>query len=133
MQITLQMLTDWDACKDGIDWFNKRYKDGTIEFDILVKDLKDAYKYFYLNWLVTRLLTKDNCVRYVIYAAESVLHIFDDLRPRKTIKAAKEYLNTKTAAAAAKAAADAAYAATADVAMYIKIIDYGLELLKEQE
>jgi hypothetical protein len=116
MQITLQMLENWDACEDGIDWFNEQYTDGTIEFDILVKDLKDDTKYSYLNWLVTKLLTGDNCIRYAIYAAESVLYIFedkypDDLRPRKAIEAAKEYLNTKTNAAAAKAAADAAYAA----------------------
>jgi len=69
-------------------------------------------------------------VKVAIFSAESVLNIFeekypDDDRPRKAIEAAKNYLENPTKAAAA--AADAAYAAAAEIKQYL------LTLLKEYE
>ena len=95
-------------------------------------------------------------VAYAIYAAEQVIGIYekkhpDDKRPRQAIEAAKKCLENPTkenkAAANAAAFADAAYTAdAADAAAYaaanaaaytarkkmkLKILEYGLKLLKE--
>jgi hypothetical protein len=67
--------------------------------------------------------TKRDSVALAVFAAELVLHVFEDRypgddRPRKAIAAAKAYLAGQLAAYAAAyaAAADAAYAAAADAA-----------------
>ena len=97
------------------------------------------------NWLVVRLMNHEQQIQYAIYAAEQVIDIYEkqypgEDRPRKAIEAAKEYLKAKTAVDAARAARaawaawDAARAAGAAWAagdeMKIKIIKYGLNLLK---
>jgi len=80
-------------------------------------------------------MSKMQKVQYAVFAAEQVIDIYekkypDDERPRKAIKAAKDYLKspskkTKAAADAAAcvaadvAAADAAACAAADTAAYV--------------
>jgi hypothetical protein len=69
------------------------------------------------NWLLSHTLSRDDRVRYALYAAKSVLHVFEskcpnDKRPRKAIIAAKNHLKHKDAKSA-YAAAYAAYAAYA--------------------
>ena len=109
-------------------------------------------KYQYSNWLLSKILSKENRIRYAIFAAELVINIFEtkypgDKRPRNAIETAKKYLNNQTdenknaAAYAANAANAAAYAAdAADAAginkkeeVYGKIIEYGLLLLSQQD
>ena len=83
-------------------------------------------------------------VKYAVFAAEQVIDLFeqkypDDKRPREAIEAAKKCIDdpsekNKVAAAAYTAAyaacvAYAAYAATKK-GMQIKILNYGLGLLK---
>jgi len=63
------------------------------------------------NWLIARLLTKCQQIKYAVFAAEQVIGIFEseypnNELPRKAIKAAKEYLENPTAAAEAAAAED---------------------------
>ncbi len=89
-------------------------------------------------------MTYKQYVSYAVFAAEQVLDIFenkypDDKRPRKAIQAAKKCIKNPSkenkkaadvyAAAYADAYADAA-AAAAKKKMQIKILEYGIKLLK---
>jgi hypothetical protein len=120
MELTIDKLNEWGACKEGKNWFMAQDETNEIE---VAKKLIDV-NLNWANWLVVRLMTHSQQVQYAIFAAEQVIAIFekkysDDKQPRKAIEAAKEYLKNpneanKNAASAANAAADAAaYAAYA--------------------
>ena len=123
MKINNQLLVEMDACDEGLKWFTKQYKDQEIELSILAVDLIASDNENWLNWFITRKCTLENKRKYAIYAAELVLHIYEnkypnDDRPRKAIEVAKNYLvnpcvDAATYAAAYAAAYDAATAANA--------------------
>jgi hypothetical protein len=122
MIITLEELAKLNACPGGIKWFCDKYAHKSITFETLISDLLQAGKEIWINWLVTGKLSADNCVKYAIFAAEQVLHLYEDKypgdkRPRNAIDAAKKYLKDKNddAARAAYDAARAAYDAAYDV------------------
>ena len=158
MKIDLDLLTKLKACKQGTVWFKSQHE---TEHNKVIKKLLEEGKFTWANWLIVRLLDKKQRVKYAIFAAELVLHIFQskypkNQRPRQAIQAAKNYLindtfvsaaDAATAAAAYAATAAAAYAATAAAAYAAaadatataaaaaektKIIDFGLNLLKEE-
>jgi hypothetical protein len=120
--ITREWLEKKDACTDGKEWCLSH---GELPINNLLPIFLKHKKYNWFNWLLMRLMNKKQKVMYAIYAAELVIHIFEDKypkdkRPRKAIAAAKEYLKTPCArtkkltyAADAAAAADAADAADA--------------------
>jgi len=147
MEITRGFLKDKGACPDGFRWFCECGETGHEE---VINKLISEKRLQWANWVIVRLMTKEQCVRYAIFAAEQVIGIFeakypDDDRPRKAIEAAKKYLedpseeNRKSAAAAYAAYADAAdaaaYAAYAAAAAKMKecIIRNGLEILRSAE
>ena len=109
MIITKKWLTDNNACKEGIEWFEKQPdKD---EFVIL-----DNIKFDWSNWYLSIRLDKIGKVKYAVYAARLVLKTDDDLS-KQAILAAEEYIKnpcvrTADAAWAATWAADAAADAT---------------------
>jgi hypothetical protein len=116
MNITKEFLISKNACDEGIKYFKINKLENISAIDLINRLREESPSW--ANWLITRLLTKENLVRYAIYSAELVLHIYEakypkDDRPRKAIEAAKRYLETKEKpdAYAAAAAADAAYAA----------------------
>lgn len=85
----------------------------------IVRKLKKLDRFFDANWLLTRLMKKNQCRKYTIYAAELILHIFEkrypyDDRPRKAIEAAKRYLKNPTLKNKRAVYATAAYAYAAD-------------------
>ena len=125
-KVTKKFLESHHACSSGMAWVTENKLIGLSDIDFL-KKLMESEKYEWANWLIVRLINKTQKVQYAIFAAEQVLYIFEkkypkDLRPRKAIEVAKEYLahpSIKTKAAA-DAAAAAAYAAAyaADAAAY---------------
>ena len=123
MKITNEFLKEKSACTDGFRWVNKRGIVG-LEHTEFIKYLLAHDHYDYSNWLITKMLDKDNLIRYAIFAAEQVLDIYEkkypgDDRPRKAIEAAKEYLKTHSKSAAHAASAAASVAARAvDAAVY---------------
>lgn len=131
MLITIDKLKELNACAEVLIFFNDRYceiKAFDLIFDLIKLDEIEKYKW--ANWLMSKSLTKENKIKYIIFSAELVLHIFEnkyynDKRPRNAIDAAKEYLNKKNATITASA--DAAAAACKET--YKKILNYGLELL----
>jgi hypothetical protein len=144
MQTTLEKLKELNACQNSIiEWENKKIKSidhadlfkklMTKPYQIMVNETKED-KLSWANWLIVKLLTKIDRVRYAVFAAEQVINIFekkypDDKRLRQAIEAAKKYIENPTKENAAAAAADAAYAAAA-YAMKIKILKHGLSLLE---
>jgi hypothetical protein len=87
-----------------------------------LKNLIAAEQYDWANWFIVRIMQKEDYIRYGLYGANIVLHIYeekypDDKRPREAISAARKYLNGHASKAKARAAADAAAdAATAAAA-----------------
>ena len=114
MIITDDFFDKYDCCSKIIQFLLENQKDQTIKIDN--KDLFD-----WLNENITRLITKKQCIKYAVYAAEIVLPIFEekypeDDRPRLAIESAKKCIldpseeNKKKASSAASAAYSAAYA-----------------------
>ena len=127
MKITVEKLNQVGACRNCYRLLKANFPDGgefhdVVERAIEIGAIDDAM------WIAPRVLTKEDAVRYAIFAAREVLPIYEakhpaDKRPRKAIEAAEEWLANPCAAAAdaayaaadaAYAAADAAYAAAAD-------------------
>ena len=144
MKLTVRTLKKHGACVEAVDWV-KGQKD--ISYKALFTACLTEDHLNWANWMLARLLNKENKVRYAVYAAERVIKIYEDMfpdddRPRKAIQAAKKYLKNpsqKTAADAAYATADAANAANAAYAadgnrkeLLIKILKYGYGLLIKQ-
>jgi hypothetical protein len=129
-KITRKTLEKINACESGIRWMEKQ---GTNDVKKLFDLAIVAGNFQDVNIVLTRMMNKKQKVTYAIFAAESVIDIYEkkypnDDRPRKAIISAKAYLKnpcakTKKAdaaadAAAAYAAADAAAAAAAAAAAY---------------
>lgn len=117
-----------NACTEGLTWWKKNCENLSTDKQLLklIEVRAD-----WANWLMVRILSKENKIRYAIYAAEQVLHIFEekyptDNRPREAILQAKKVLENNSKknknaytdiypdaayTKAAEAAADAAYAA----------------------
>ena len=129
INLSIKKLEKYDACQIAKDWFtNSKTKTLEDAYEQLIKE-NHLFKYQWTSWIVARLLNKNNKIKYAIYAAEQVIHIFEkqypnDKRPRNAIKAAKAYLknptkeNKEKCKIAANAAAAASYAAAAYAAAY---------------
>jgi hypothetical protein len=145
MNISLDVLKKYGACNSGIECF--KYLKTTTVHETINKcmDLSDDVvlqwtgdvldKYRWCSWLLSRILPKDEKIKYAIYSARLVIDIFEekypnDNRPRKAIEAAELYLEGKVTKEQIRDAADAAYAAyaaayaavDAAVAAYVAVV-----------
>jgi len=122
MNLTIEMLKEKKACAEGIEWFLE-HKLKTVEENI--KQLMNEGKIKWANWLLLRMLQGKNINRYVIFAAEKALHLFEEKYP----EAAKTFLENPSEENKNAVAAAAAYAVAAGLKK--EIIEYGLKLLPE--
>ena len=112
-ELTNNWFKKHNVCEDFYLWVLKR-TDITIVGT--VNQLISEDRYDWANWTIARcFLCKKHKLQYAIFAAESVLDIFEkryskDNRPRLAIEAAKKVLKRDT-----KNNRNAAYAAYADV------------------
>jgi len=131
MKITKEILTEWNACKEGLEAFKAQTETDGIKIIEAIIKTGDDEKIEWGNWLIVRMMDKKQKIQYAVFAAEQVLEIFEkkypeDKRPRKAIEAAKKCIENDTeenyiaarvvasdAAWAARAACDAARAASA--------------------
>jgi len=120
MKLTKEKLKNLNPCSEGFEWYINHGKTDLLE---ICNGLVDDNHADWANWTITNLMTKDQCVRYAIFAAEQVIDIFEkkysgDDRPRWAIESAKKYLKTRGTAAAwaARAAAWAASGAASGAA-----------------
>lgn len=146
MKLSLGLLKKLGACAEAIEAYEKRQEsDPVVVIKLLIdgcEELKHVSRYERLqwaNWLIVRLLSHKDAVRYAVFAAEAVLEMFEeeypnDNRPRRAIEAAKAWLQDQSeenkraayaayAAYAAADATDAAYAAAA-YATYATYVAY---------
>ena len=119
MKITKQFLIDNDACDEGVDAFTATFGDEADLKDVAAYGLKEGGEMLdYIMWLLPRCMDKTQRARYAVFAAESVLPIYereypDDKRPRAAIDAAKAWLANPCGDTAARAEARAAEARAA--------------------
>jgi hypothetical protein len=149
-RVTKKWLISQSACAEGMRFVTK---EGLVGLGVtnFVKRLMEKKKYNWANWLIARCMTHTQYTNYAIYAAEQVVHIYnmaypEDKRVQQAVDAAKRYINDgaswAAAGAAAGTAAEAAWAAAgaaeaawaaagaAGAEMQIKILTYGINLLK---
>ena len=140
MKMTNGWLKEIGACREGVEWFNNQKEtDGTKVIKKLIKEDRIDWA----NWTICRVFSKKQKIQYAVYAAEQVIDIFekkypDDKRPRKAIEAAKKCIENDTeenrsaaeSAASAESAARSAASAAERKKMQLKILKYGIELLK---
>lgn len=129
MNISLDILKKYGACDPGIKCF--KYLKTTTVHETINKcmDLSDDVvlqwtddelgKYKWCNWLLSRVLPKDEKIKYAIYSARLVIDIFEkkypnDNRPRKAIEAAELYLEGRVTKEQIRDVAHAAYDAAYD-------------------
>ena len=108
MKITAELLRKHHACHDAVVWL-----EGQDETDprILIDRALRADHWDWVNWLLVRLMSRQDRIEYAAFAADAVLCIFEeqypnDKRPLDAILAAQEFLRNPS-----KENADAAYAA----------------------
>ena len=122
MLITLDKLNELNACSEAKELFKTVFGDsGSLEN--IVKEVKRRNNHYdYVVWLLPKLMNREDCLKFAIFSAELILHIYEDKypmdkKPRKTIEAAKKVLenDTEENRNAAYAAYAAVYAANAAV------------------
>lgn len=154
MKFTIENLKSLEPCEPGFIWYLKNIKSENPR-EILLQ--LNNYRAEWARWLMIRLLAKEKNQKLAIFAAESVLEIYESKHPnnkevRECIHAAKDYLAGKidrdilikkrntadaaqsvAAAAYAAVAADAYAAAAADARKIVQenIINYACGLLEK--
>ncbi|MCK5608253.1 hypothetical protein KAR91_40605, partial [Candidatus Pacearchaeota archaeon] len=115
---TIEQLRGLDPCSGGYKWYGNNIKTENIrEIFLQLNDHRPDWA----RWLFKRLINKEQSVKIAVFAAELVLHIFEDKypkdkRPRKAIEAAKAHIKDPSKKNAAAADADAAAADAAAAA-----------------
>jgi len=94
VKLTKAWLKKWEACSGGVAWFENFGK--TKSSDVMEGLLADK-ELNWANWLIARLLNRNDRIRYAVYAVEQVIDLFEkkypeDKRPRQEIQAAKAIL-----------------------------------------
>jgi len=113
-EITPRWLKAKGACLQesdpGVQWYQKQGDHSPV---VLLAQLRAENHLDWANWLLVRLMARDQCVAYAVFAARQVLDIYEhaypeDMRPRRAIEAAEACLKAKGSAAAESAAWSAA-------------------------
>ena len=139
-EITDNWIEQNKPCQGAVkDWWDKKERDPIKILELLIKDKK----YDWANWYIVRVMEYKDYVSYAVYAAESVLDIYEkeypnDKRPREAIEAAKKCIKNPTqenklATESAASAAESAAESAAWSAEQLKILNYGMELLRAGE
>lgn len=113
--ITVNWLNKINACSDAVEAFKNQKETNPIK---VVQGAMKINRFDWANWLIVRLMNRKQKIQYAIFAAESVIDIYEkkypeDKRPRNAIEAAKKVLkrDTKKNRAAAAYDAEAAFGA----------------------
>jgi len=74
MKITLKFLKSNHADKKVIDWFIHQQDD---DLEIIINKLIGEEKFQWANWLLSRVLNKEEIVKYAIFSAELALNLHE--------------------------------------------------------
>ena len=128
--ITKEWLAKNKACQKAVEWIDQQ--DTRDETVLIKRSIAIGDEHLdWVSWYLSRGLNRKNKIKYAVYSAEQVIGIYetkypDDQRPRQAIEAAKAVIESDNE----KTRQDAANAAHAGIK--IKIINYGVKLLKKQ-
>ncbi len=95
MLITKEWLEEEDPCEELMEWF---LNEGIFEPIPALENLIAKDKLDWAIWMVTRLLNKEQIVKYSMYADEQSLNIFEKKIPMEAIEHTKNYLKNKNEA-----------------------------------
>jgi len=137
MKLTQDWFEQQGTCLNCFAWVRTQFSDEVKEIEATEiinrlitqkNEIAERYKneedsensLDWANWTICRVFSKEQRIKYAIFAAEQVIDIFeeqypDDSRPREAIEAAKRYLEDQSTSKAANAAAKrAAFAAASN-------------------
>jgi hypothetical protein len=116
-RITKKWLEDHSACTSGIEYWltlDKKHRHDPVWLMNHAINSDNKVLLNYANWLIARVLSRKNALRYAVFAARQVLHLVKDQDASlKAIEAAEAVIKKDSAEnreKARKAAADAARA-----------------------
>ena len=123
MKITNEWLKEKRACQEGYKWAQGQKN---REVEAFVFALLNDDHFNWANWVIVRCIDKYQKIKYAVFCAETVIHIYEkkypnDNRPRRAIEAAKESLKNQGEEIKAKVVADAELKA--------EIIKFGVSLI----
>ena len=136
MQITKKWLESWDACQKGMEFVEEKGLIGLegVEF---VRKLMEYEQYEYANWLIVRIMDREQCVKYANFSADLAKKWAEsaaDCVESAAYWAASLADCAESAESAAYWAKRAAYQAeNAEMAAYKEILSFGLKLLEGVE
>jgi hypothetical protein len=123
MKVNRQWFRNQGACQDGYQWVCSQLT-GSEEIEVkdLINKLIGEDKFSWASWTIVRVFNRSQKLRYALYAAKSVLNIFEekypeDKRPANAIQLVEKYIEDENSVSqeeliAARRAADAALAAS---------------------
>lgn len=115
MNLTIKTLTDLGACTKGLEWFKLYYGNKPVTVENTIRRLMSEHRWDWANWLLPRMLSRRDALRYALYAVQPIINNFyhhsDDPRPRNSVTRAILLL-THERPDTIKEADDAAYAAS---------------------
>ena len=126
-KITSKWLRSENACVEGLQWFKLQQDKTTLS---ILEQLKKERKFGWLNWLIAKLLVHEQRIKYAVYAAKQVIHIYEDRypndkRPREAIEAAQGCIKNSSKENKKIVGDAAAYAAEATETAYTDSADAG--------
>ena len=131
--ISVNYLNKLGACSEAVEMLKNQKETDPIK---ILQGCMKINHFDWANWLIVRLMTRKQNLQYSVFAAESIINIYEkkypnDKRPRRAIEAAKKVLkyDSKKNRAYAAYAATAAYAAAntaANAAAYAAYAAYAV-------
>lgn len=121
MKITTKWLEEKSAYSGCFSWFVNQADFETDGLKLVEKLIKEE-KLGWADWLIVRLMSREQYISYIVYKSGQVIDIQTHAVPTSATEAAY----------AAYAAHDATYAAydAADAKMKLKILKHGIKLLE---
>lgn len=136
-KINKEVISNLNPCEDRFDSFLKHYSDFSDNLEAFISLDKITHKD--KLWVLTKLFTKEQNIKFALKCAYSVLHIFEteypeDKRPRNTLEAVENYLkdpSENNRNTAARAAANIGDVNNEEIEQQNKILQFALDILNE--
>lgn len=129
--ITDEWIRKLGPCLSALEWAS-----GERDTMKLLRKLITEKRYEWANWFIVRVMEKRDCVTYAIYAAKQVAPLWAKKHPAEykiwnTWANSRNHAANRAAAAANRAAAAGwADAAASKAGLQLKILRYGMRLLR---
>ena len=132
IKITTKLLENLGACDSAIKWHKKQK---TTSFNKLFKLCQDQNHLDWAYWLIGELLDSHQLTRFTVYAAKKILHRYkkENRYDSLVIPKLEDYLEGFETVKWAQSAIYEAMERLACKSPLIKILKYGINLLKETE